>query len=114
MPAGEVQLPYAQRARAVIDKTIYSLFNEEGTAIVRDGGWTDLAFCGLATEGCVLKSAVDAFERGYTPWVVHDASASNDGDATHEAGLLVTGRFIGVGQLIDAATLIAKLLPQSA
>ncbi|MGH8902724.1 MAG: cysteine hydrolase [Egibacteraceae bacterium] len=106
--------PYARRARAIIDKTVYTMFTCEGRSIVRDGGWTELVFCGIATESCVLKSAVDAFELGYTPWVVHDASASHDGEATHQAGLLVTGRFIGASQLIDTATLTAKLLPASA
>jgi nicotinamidase-related amidase len=107
-------VPYAQRSRVVIDKTIYSLFNDEGTAIVRDGGWTDLIFCGVATDGCVLKSAVDAFELGYTPWVVRDACASHAGEAIHQAGLLLTGRFIGADQLIDVKTVIDHLLPTSA
>lgn len=107
-------MPYLDKARGVIDKPIYTLFTDEGAKIVREGGWTDLVFCGIATESCVLKSAVDAFEMGYTPWVVHDASASHDGTATHEAGLLVTRRFIGARQLIDAHALIAKLLPEIA
>jgi len=106
-------VPYLDKARVVIDKPIYTLFTDEGVQVVREGEWTDLVFCGIATESCVLKSAVDAFELGYTPWVVRDASASHDGRASHEAGLLVTGRFIGYGQLIDAATLVAKLLPES-
>ncbi len=107
-------VPYLDQARAVIDKPIYTLFTEEGAKVVREGGWTDLIFCGIATESCVLKSAVDAFEMGYTPWVVRDASASHDGQATHEAGLLVIGRFIGGGQLIEAASLIAQVLPEGA
>ncbi len=103
--------PYVDRARAIIDKKVYTLFTGEGVEVIRRGGWTDLVFCGIATESCVLKSAVDAFELGYTPWIVHDASASHDGPATHEAGLLVAGRFIGANQLIGAATLKAKVMP---
>jgi nicotinamidase-related amidase len=110
-------VPYLDSARAVIEKPTYTLFTPDGAKIVRDGGWTDLVFCGIATESCVLKSAVDAFELGYTPWVVRDASASHGGAGTHEAGLLITGRFIGGGQIIDTAALAAKLptgLPQKA
>ncbi|WP_280431477.1 isochorismatase family protein [Nocardia brasiliensis] len=36
-----------------------------------------LILCGIATDACVLKTALDAFERGYVPWVVRDAVASN-------------------------------------
>lgn len=34
-------------------------------------------FCGIATERDVLKSAADAFEHGYGPWIVTDACASD-------------------------------------
>jgi nicotinamidase-related amidase len=94
----------AERARAVLDKKTYTMFTPEGAALVADAGWTDLIFCGIATESCVLKSAVDAFEANLTPWLATDACASNGGQAAHEAGLLVAGRFIGPNQLIDAAT----------
>jgi nicotinamidase-related amidase len=100
---------HAARATAVVDKGMYSYFNTEGIALAESAGWTDMVFCGIATEGCVLKSAVDAFERGITPWLVTDASASHAGQAAHDAGLLVARRFIGRGQLIDAADVLGKV-----
>lgn len=93
----------AETALAVVDKTIYSLFTTEAVALLEDRGWTDLVFCGIATESCVLKSAVDAFERGITPWIVTDGCASHAGPTAHEAGILVAGRFIGRGQLIRSS-----------
>lgn len=98
----------------VVDKTIYSLFTDEGAALVRQHGWTDLLVCGIATDGCVLKTAVDAFEAGYTPWVLRDACASHAGFALHEAGLLLTGRFIGRDQVLDSSVLLGQLLPLTA
>ncbi|MFC7382816.1 cysteine hydrolase family protein [Sphaerisporangium rhizosphaerae] len=95
--------PYLSKATAVIDKTIYSLFNDEGQALVSQRGWTDIYVCGIATESCVLKTAADAFERNLTPWVIEDASASHAGEMSHEAGLLVTARFIGPRQFVKAA-----------
>lgn len=89
----------------VVDKTIYSLFSEQGTNVVRALGRTDLYFCGIATESCVLKSAVDAFERNLTPWVIEDASASHAGTEAHAAGILVARRFIGRGQVIRVSDL---------
>ncbi|MGW4640793.1 isochorismatase family cysteine hydrolase [Sphaerisporangium sp. NPDC004334] len=94
--------PYLPKATAVIDKTIYSLFNEEGQALVAERGWTDIYVCGIATESCVLKTAADAFERNITPWVIEDASASHAGEVSHEAGLLVTARFIGPRQFVNS------------
>jgi nicotinamidase-related amidase len=91
--------PLAAKA-ITLDKRIYSLFSPEGTRLVQEKGWTDLYICGIATESCVLKTAVDAFELDLTPWVLSDASASHAGEAVHEAGLLVIRRFIGEGQII--------------
>ncbi|MDH6579500.1 isochorismatase family cysteine hydrolase [Kitasatospora sp. MAP5-34] len=99
----------AHRAAAVIDKPAYSWFTPEGIALAAAEGWRDLIFCGVATESCVLKSAVDAFERDFTPWVVTDACASDAGPDVHDAGLRIARRFIGAGQLITTAQLLARL-----
>ena len=101
--------PYLPAA-TVVDKTIYSLFTDQGAELVAQHGWTDLVICGLDTESCVLKTAVDAFERGLTPWVVTDASASHAGPVAHDAGLLVIGRFIGRHQLLTVEQLLARAL----
>lgn len=64
----------------------------------------------IATESCVCKIAVDAFERDLTPWVVTDACASHAGQEAHDAGLLVTSRFIGHKQLITSHDLLGQTL----
>lgn len=92
-----------------VDKTIYSLFNDEGTALVERKGWSDLLICGIATESCVLKTAVDAFERGLRPWVLRDGVASHAGSFAHEPGLLVAERFIGRDQVVDSAVALERL-----
>ncbi len=94
--------PFAVRATAIVEKKIYTLFNEEGAALVKEHGWTDLYICGIDTNSCVLKTAVDAFERDITPWIVTDASASHSGPHVHDAGLLVATKFIGTEQLITS------------
>lgn len=91
----------SKAATAVVDKNMYTLFNEAGTALVEAYGWTDLYVCGIDTEVCVLKTAVDAFEHDITPWLIKDASASHSGLEAHEAGLLVARKFIGSGQIIS-------------
>ncbi|SCL34204.1 Nicotinamidase-related amidase [Micromonospora nigra] len=91
--------PYVDRG-VVLDKRIYSPFTPEGVGLFRQHDWEELYFCGIATESCVLKGAVDAFEQGLTPWLIADASASHAGTDAHEAGLLVARRFIGPRQVI--------------
>jgi nicotinamidase-related amidase len=99
-------VPYAGVA-PVVDKTVYSLFTAQGRALVAEHGWTDLAFCGIATDSCVLKSAVDAFELGITPWVVTDACASDYSADAHAAGLLCLRVMLGEHQLVTADQLLA-------
>lgn len=77
----------------------YTAFTPEFEGSLRTQRIRRLVLCGIATDGCVLKSAVDAFERGIEPVVVTDACASHAGREVHEAGLLLLGRFIGKGQL---------------
>jgi len=102
------ELQDAASRAIVIDKKGYTLFNEQGRALVEEKGWTDLVFCGIDTESCVLKSAVDAFEAGIRPWVLTDASASHSDQAGHEAGLLVGRRFVGSAQFITTTDLLDR------
>lgn len=102
--------PAAERAVTVVDKPIYSLFTDEGAAVVAEHGWTDLVLCGIATESCVLKTACDAFERGLVPWVITDAVFSHAGQEAHDASLLVTRRFIERHQLVDSEVLLTDML----
>jgi nicotinamidase-related amidase len=95
-------------AVAVLEKPIYSLFTEEGTALLQSHGWQNIVLAGIATESCVLKTAVDAFECGLTPWIVEDACYSHAGQEAHDAGCLIAKRFIGKSQLITVTEALAK------
>ncbi|RZD82241.1 isochorismatase family cysteine hydrolase [Streptomyces albidoflavus] len=99
----------AAHAHAVIDKTGYTLLTPEADELIRRAGWTDLVFCGIATESCVLKSAADAFEHGLAPWIITDACASDAGPDVHDAGLIVARRMIGLGQLVTVGNVSSQL-----
>lgn len=107
--------PYAAQATAVVDKHEYGLLNNaEGAALIKEHGWTDLYVCGIATESCVLATALGAFEIGLVPWLVEDASATHAGAHVHDAGVLVAQRFIGEGQVIRVADIPAALVAPAA
>lgn len=95
----------AARATAVIDKTTYGAFLQNVIDDFRDNAWSEVVLCGIATDSCVLKTAIDAFENNITPWLVTDACASEAGPDVHQAGLTVARRMIGSRQLITTGAL---------
>jgi nicotinamidase-related amidase len=103
--------PYVSPHTPIVDKYIYTLFTPEGTQLIDERGWTDLYLCGVDTDSCVLKTAVDAFERDLTPWILKDACASHAGPEAHAAGLFIAARFIGTNQIIHTASLPQSLPP---
>ncbi len=93
----------------IVDKDTYSALTPKFADLTRRDRVTDLVICGIDTDLCVLKTALDAFEHGLTPWVVTDASASTGGPLAHEAGLMVLGRGIGGHHLITSDELYSRI-----
>ena len=98
------------RHSVVLDKDNYSALTREFSELLRRHEWTDIVICGIDTDLCVLKTALDAFEHGLTPWVVTEASASTGGNAAHDAGLAVIGRAIGEQHLVTTGDLLTHML----
>lgn len=89
----------------VIDKFTYSSLTDDVLDSIGPPNGQRVLVCGIATDGCVLKTAVDLFERGYTPIVLEDLCSSHAGNEVHAAGLLLINRFIGSDQVICSAEL---------
>ncbi|MFI2561892.1 cysteine hydrolase family protein [Nocardia farcinica] len=93
----------------ILDKTVYTALTPDGLRLLRTLGVTDLVVCGIATDACVLKTALDAFEHGYTPWVLRDAVASNAtrhrAAEIHESALLHISRLVGAQQVTETASI---------
>lgn len=90
----------------VFEKHSYSCLVGPFADALKSEAWNEVVLCGVATDGCVLKTAIDLFEyksRAVRPVVVTDACASHAGQEVHEAGLLLLSRFIGKGQLVTSA-----------
>lgn len=72
--------------------------------------WDNVVICGIATDSCVLATAIDLFEfrgEGIRPIVVRDACASHAGEPAHSSGLFIIERFIGANQIVSMAELMA-------
>jgi len=102
--SADVALAFAPRADAlVVDKAQYSALVPMVADMLGGERIERVDLCGIATDNCVLKTAVDLFERGIVPVVLADACASHGGPDCHEAGLLLLRRLIGRGQVIGTA-----------
>jgi nicotinamidase-related amidase len=96
----EVEASLAAVSGIACDKTSYTSLTPEVEELL--AGQSQVFLCGIATDGCVLKTAVDLFETGRTPYVIRDLCASHAGQEVHEAGLLLLSRFIGSDQIIGS------------
>lgn len=93
----------------VIDKHLYTAFTDEFLRLADSTGWETIIICGISTESCVLKTAVDAFEKGFQPIVITDACASNLGAHMHAKGLAILKVLIGGSQLGTAEQLLSAV-----
>lgn len=85
----------------VFDKATYSALTNSVTAFLSMRKPDRVVLAGVATDNCILKTAVDLFETGTTPIILTDHVASHGGTEAHQCGLLVIKRFIGERQLIE-------------
>lgn len=99
-------LPFAEK---VFDKHgIYSAFTNEFSKYIESNDIQKIYLSGIATDGCILKTAVDCFERGIEPVIISEACASHGGEEIHNAGLTLLKRFIGENQIKTISDLIGK------
>lgn len=85
----------------VIDKSTYTCVGPEFLKTLAGWGVWRVHICGIATDNCVLKCAVDLFEAGIEPVVLAHASASHGGPDCHAAGIKILQRFIGANQVVN-------------
>jgi nicotinamidase-related amidase len=84
----------------LIDKNIYSCVNDEFLNELNKKRIDVVDVCGIDTDICVTKCAVDLFENGIIPFVLAKYCASHAGEDAHRYALKTLGRFIGRGQVI--------------
>jgi nicotinamidase-related amidase len=86
----------------IFTKPGYAGMSDELAAYLRDSGYEQITLCGIDTDMCVLKIAMDVFDLGIRPIILVDCCASTSGLQSHLAGLAVLARNIGADQLRDA------------
>ena len=84
----------------IIDKPAYGCITESFLAVLEASGTSEVHLCGIDTDICVTKCAVDLFEAGLVPKILSRCCASHAGPHAHQRGLATLRRFIGTAQVI--------------
>lgn len=84
----------------VLDKNVYTCVNSDFLDMLKDRKIDAVDICGMDTDICVTKCAVDLFENGVTPFVLKDYCATNAGKEINDAALHILARYIGKSQII--------------
>lgn len=96
----DVDLAFAIRDDAVvIDKPRYSCVDGALLELLRTWNVCSVDVCGIDTDICVMKTAVDLFEAGIVPCVISELCASHGGPEMHAAALRILRRYIGAAQV---------------
>jgi len=97
----EIELAFRPKEGAVIiDKYIYSCIDERFMLLLKENGIDVVDICGIDTDICVTKCAVDLFERNIIPYVLKDYCATHADADIQEAALVILARYIGKSQII--------------
>jgi nicotinamidase-related amidase len=95
--------------KIIINKYTNTSFTDDFEKVLDDYSVDRLYLCGMSTESCILKTALDAFEKNITPIVLADACFSTAGMKAHEAGMQVIKNNIGDQQIMDSRSVIENL-----
>ena len=87
----------------IFDKHVYSCLVDDFASWLADRQIESVHICGVRTENCVLKTAVDLFETNHYKPVVYTNYCYSPYKHLHEAACHILPTFIGEAQVIDDA-----------
>lgn len=79
----------------IIEKKIYTALNQELVQFIKEKNIGIIYLCGIDTDACVLKTAIDLFENNYNVKVIEDCSMSHSGIEFHEYAIKMLEKLIG-------------------
>lgn len=84
----------------VIEKKTYSALNEELQRYISNNNIKTIYLCGIDTDACVLKTALDLFENNYDVKVIEDCCMSHSGAEFHKYAIQILKKMIGNQNII--------------
>jgi nicotinamidase-related amidase len=89
-----------KRDTFIISKDVYTCVNNSFLVKLAALNIGEVHICGLETDMCVTKNAVDLFEAGIVPVVLSTYCASCSGEESHMHALQALRRYIGAEQVL--------------
>lgn len=84
----------------ILNKAVYTCVTPWFLSMLHDMEIEAVDICGIDTDICVTKCAVDLFEAGIVPFVLKDFCATHAEEDLQEPALKILARYIGEGQII--------------
>lgn len=84
----------------------YSIWTPALSQAVKNQHITQIYFAGLDTDACILSSALEAFDKGFEPFVIEDACTSTGGENYHQLGLTCLARNVGKNRIVKTQDVI--------
>lgn len=84
----------------IIEKETYSAVNNELLKYISDNKINEIYLCGFDTDGCILKTAFDLFERRIKTYILQDYCMSSGGEKYHNEAIDILKRSIGEKYII--------------
>lgn len=98
----DTELAFTPRQDAlIIEKPIYTCVNDKFLTYLQNHNITTIDICGIDTDICVTKCAVDLFEKNFIPKVLGKYCSSHAGKEHHDFALKILKRYIGKDQVVD-------------
>ena len=96
----DVDIAFKPKLEAIIlEKTVYTCVNEEFLDLLKSLNINTVYICGIDTDICVTKSAVDLYEHNIIPIVLSSYCGSTAGKEAHRNALKTLERYIGKDQV---------------
>lgn len=82
-------------------KSVYTALNNELIDYINDNNINMIYVCGIDTDACVLKTAIDLFENNYNFRVIENCSMSHSGKEFHEFAIRMLKKLVGEQNIIS-------------
>ena len=84
----------------IFNKKIYSAVNDEFKTYIKENDINSIFLCGIDTDACVLKTAVDLFENNIDVKVIEHCCMSHSGKKYHNYAIKMLKKLIGKDNII--------------
>lgn len=82
-------------------KSVYTALNNELIDYINDNNINMRYVCGIDTDACVLKTAIDLFKNNYNFRVIENCSMSHSGKEFHEFAIRMLKKLVGEQNIIS-------------